>query len=165
MLLANLLQGERFGRTALLAVAGAVTALVLSVNLISLKDGRDTLMMQSVYTRSDLGAIEIAKRTVDPGFWLNSVVAGTPTLVNVEAGKYLEAVDDYGSPAYHARPNWRLRPTLPASRPTSSSARRCRSRPSPTSAPSKRGAASPGCARSCRRAVRRRSRSCGSRPA
>ncbi len=98
LLLANLLQGERFTRRAL-AVAGVVTAMAVSVNLIYLKDGRDTLMVQSVYTRSDLGAIEISKRTIDPGFWLNSVVAGTPTLVNVQTGQYLAAVDAYGSPA------------------------------------------------------------------
>ncbi len=99
LLLANLLQGVRIGRRSI-AVAAVVTVLALSVNLIYLRDGRDALMIQSVYTRSDLAGIEFAKRTVDPGFWLNSQVAGTPTLVNVEADKYLAAVEEYGSPAY-----------------------------------------------------------------
>lgn len=99
LLLANLLQDVRIGRRAL-AVGAAVTAIVLSVNLIYLRDGRDVLMLQSVYTQSDLGAIEIAKRTIDPEFSLNTEVAGTPTLVNVQAGKYIAAVDEYGSPAY-----------------------------------------------------------------
>jgi hypothetical protein len=99
LLLANLLQGVRFGRRAIV-VAGAVTAIALSVNLIYLRDGRDVLMVQSVYTQADLGAIEIAKRTIDPEFSLNTEVAGTTTLVNVIAGKYLEGVEEYGSPAY-----------------------------------------------------------------
>lgn len=99
LLLANLLQGERLSKR-VLAIGATVTALALSVNLILLRDGRDALMIQSVYTQSDLGAIEIAKRTVAADFWLDSVVAGTPTLVNVQADKYLTAVEEYGSPAY-----------------------------------------------------------------
>jgi hypothetical protein len=99
LLLANLLQGERLSRRAV-AIGAVLTAMVLSVNLILLRDGRDTLMIQSVYTQSDLAGIEIAKRTVAPDFWLDSVVAGTPTLVNVQADKYLAAVEEYGSPAY-----------------------------------------------------------------
>src|SRR5680860_1474635 len=99
LLLANRLQGERLSRRAL-AIGAAVTALALSVNLILLRDGRDSLMIQSVYTQSDLAGIEIAKRTVAPDFWLDAVVAGTPTLVNVQADKYLAAVDEDGSAAY-----------------------------------------------------------------
>jgi hypothetical protein len=99
LLLANLLRGVRLGRRALAAVA-ALVALALAANLMYLRDGRDVLMIQSVFTQSDLAAIEIAARTVDPGFWLNSEIAGTTTLVNVQADKYLEAVEDYGSPAY-----------------------------------------------------------------
>ncbi|HEX9966755.1 MAG TPA: hypothetical protein VGB06_02295 [Solirubrobacterales bacterium] len=99
LLLANLLYGVRWGRRAL-AVGAGVVALALSVNLMLLRDGRDTLTIQSVFTQADLAAIEIAERTVDPGFWLNSEIAGTTTLVNVQADKYLEAVEEYGSPAY-----------------------------------------------------------------
>lgn len=99
LLLAHLLRDVRFGRQAL-AVGAVVTGIALSVNLIFLRDGRDALMVQSVYTQADLAAIEIAKRTIDPEFSLGAEVAGTPTLVNVQAGKYLEAVDEYGSPAY-----------------------------------------------------------------
>lgn len=99
LLVANLLQDARIGRRAI-AVGAVVTALAVSVNLILLRDGRDSLMIQSVYTQSNLAAIEIAQRTVDPGFWLDAEVAGTPTLVNVQAEKYLAAIEEYGSPAY-----------------------------------------------------------------
>lgn len=99
LLLANLLQGVRVTRRALVVGAG-VTVLAVSANLVLLKDGRDGLMVQSVYTRGDLAAFEIAKRTVPPDLSLNTQIAGTTTLVNVEAGSYLEAVREYGSPAY-----------------------------------------------------------------
>jgi hypothetical protein len=99
LLLANLLDGVRLGRRALLALGGLATAAV-AVNLVVLTDGRDVLEQQSVLTRGDLAAIEIAKRTVDPEFSLNTEVAGTTTLIDVQVGKYLPAVEDYGSPAY-----------------------------------------------------------------
>lgn len=99
LLLANLLQGVRFGRRALIAAAGLTVAAV-SVNLVVLRDGRDALELQSVLTKADLGAIEIARRTVDPEFSLNTEVAGTTTLIDVQAAKYLPAVREYGSPAY-----------------------------------------------------------------
>jgi len=99
MLLANLLQGVRFGRRALVAI-GVLAAAAVAVNLVVLRDGRDGLEVQSVLTRADLGAIEIAKRTVAPEFSLNTEVAGTTTLIDVQAAKYLPAVREYGSPAY-----------------------------------------------------------------
>lgn len=99
LLLANLLQGVRFGRQALVAVGGLTVAAV-AVNLVVLRDGRDALELQSVLTKSDLGAIEIAKRTADPEFSLNTEVAGTTTLIDVQVAKYLPAVEEYGSPAY-----------------------------------------------------------------
>jgi hypothetical protein len=99
LLLANLLQGVRFGRRALIA-AGGLTVAAVAVNLIVLRDGRDALEVQSVLTKADLGAIEIARRTVDPEFSLNAEVAGTTTLIDVQAAKYLPAVREYGSPAY-----------------------------------------------------------------
>jgi hypothetical protein len=99
LLLASLFEGVRLSRRALLGVA-ALVALALAGNLLQLRDGRDVLMIQSVFTQSDLAAIEIAERTVEPDFWLSDQIAGTTTLVNVQAGSYLEAVEDYGSPAY-----------------------------------------------------------------
>lgn len=99
MILANLFKGVRLSRSALLA-AGLVTAAAVGPNLVVLKDGSNELKQQSVLTRADVAAIEIARRTVSPEFQLNPEVAGTPTLVNVFAGEYLQAVDEYGSPAY-----------------------------------------------------------------
>ena len=59
---------------------------------------------QSVYTRSDLGAMEIARdarsRPASPS--ARSRLTGTASLGIVEAGKYFEAVDRWGSPAYIA---------------------------------------------------------------
>ncbi|HEV2858548.1 MAG TPA: hypothetical protein VGW80_09125 [Solirubrobacterales bacterium] len=99
MLLANLLARERFSRRALL-VGVAVTVLAVAPNLVVLKDGRDSFEAQSVLTRADTAAIEIARRSVPAEFELTPEVAGTPGLIDIFAGRYLEAVDDYGSPAY-----------------------------------------------------------------
>lgn len=99
LILANLLRGERWPAR-ILVVGAAVVALAIGPNLVVLKEGRDLLKVQSVYTRADTAAIEVARGTVDPDFELTPEVAGTPSLVNVYAGKYLEAVDEFGSPAY-----------------------------------------------------------------
>jgi hypothetical protein len=95
----NLLQGVRFRRWALLAGA-ALTAVVIGFNLVPLREGRDFFEKQAVLTRADLAAIEIADRTIEPAFRLSPEVAGTVYLNEVEAGEYLQAIDEYGSPAY-----------------------------------------------------------------
>lgn len=99
LLAADLLQGVRFGKRALL-IGGAVTVAAVASNLVPLKDGSDWLKNQTVLTKSDLAAIEIAHRTVNPLFALSPEIAGTPSLIDVQAGKYLTAVREYGSPAY-----------------------------------------------------------------
>ncbi|HET9152812.1 MAG TPA: hypothetical protein VFN85_01700 [Solirubrobacterales bacterium] len=99
MVLANLLAKERFSRRTLL-VAGAVTVLAIGPNLVVLKDGRDGLNEMSALTRADTEALEIARSRVPADFQLNPEVAGTPILVDISAGHYFEAVDEYGSPAY-----------------------------------------------------------------
>lgn len=96
----ELLRGYRFSRNALL-VGGILTVCAIGPNLAQMKDGSDWMQEQSVYTRADLAALEIARGHVDPGFSLGSVEAtGTASLLIVEAGKYFEAVDSWGSPAY-----------------------------------------------------------------
>jgi hypothetical protein len=95
----NLLQGSRINRWALLAGAAA-TVVVVGFNLVPLREGRDFFEKQTVLTRADLGAIEIAGRSVEPAFRLSPEVAGTVFLSEIEAGEYLQAVDEYGSPAY-----------------------------------------------------------------
>lgn len=99
MLLANLFNGARPGKRVLIAAA-VVTVVAVGPNLVTLNDGRMVLNQQSVFTRAGGGAIEIARRTVEPDFQLTEDVAGTPSLVNIYAGEYLKAVDEYGSPAY-----------------------------------------------------------------
>jgi len=99
LIAADLLAGVRFGRRALI-VAAAVTIVAAGSNVVPLRDGHDFLEGQTVLTRADLAAIEIARDSVDPSFGLTPEVAGTPFLIDVTAGEYLEAVDEHGSPAY-----------------------------------------------------------------
>jgi len=99
LLAANLLQGIRFDRRVLL-VAGVLTAVVAVFNLVPLREGRDFFKQQTVLTRADLGAIEIAERTVEPSFVLTPEIDGTVFLNEIEAGNYLAAVREHGSPAY-----------------------------------------------------------------
>ncbi len=99
MLGANLLAGERIGRRGVI-VGAVVTALVIGPNVAVLENGGDFFDHQSVFTRTDTKALEIARRTVDPSFQMSPEVAGIAGLVDISAGKYFEAVDEYGSPAY-----------------------------------------------------------------
>lgn len=97
----NLLQGVKFKRWALFAGAAA-TCVVVGFNLVPLREGRDFFEKQTVLTRADLAAIEIAEGSVEPAFRLSPEAAGTVFLTEIEAGEYLRAVDEYGSPAYSA---------------------------------------------------------------
>jgi hypothetical protein len=99
LIAADLLRGVRFDRR-LLPLGAALTAVVVGFNLVPLREGRDFMRAQSVLTRADLGAIEIAERTVEPSFALPPEISGTSFLNEIEAGDYLRAVREYGSPAY-----------------------------------------------------------------
>ncbi|HEU5253823.1 MAG TPA: hypothetical protein VFU16_10920 [Solirubrobacterales bacterium] len=99
MLVANLFDGVRV-RQRTVAVLAALAVLVTVPHLVVLVRGAEFLEEQSVLTRADSAAIEIAAARVDPEFQLTAEVAGTPTLPNVFAGKYFTAVAKYGSPAY-----------------------------------------------------------------
>jgi MFS family permease len=99
LIAAELLKGVRPSRWALVA-GGAATLVVVGFNLVPLREGRDFFKAQTVLTRADLGAIEIAAGSVEPGFRLPPEIAGTSFLNEIEAGEYLTAVDEYGSPAY-----------------------------------------------------------------
>jgi len=99
LIAAELLRGVRFSRTALL-IGGAVTVLAVASNLAGLRDGKVWLEDLSVLTRADTAAIEIAERTVPDEFRLTPEIAGTGSLIAIEAGSYLDAVRDHGSPAY-----------------------------------------------------------------
>jgi hypothetical protein len=100
LIAAELLRDVRFSRRGLL-VAGVVTACAIGPNIAQMKDGADWLKGQTVLTRADIGAMEIARRTIPDSFGLGSVDAtGTASLAVVQAGKYFEAEDRWGSPAY-----------------------------------------------------------------
>ncbi len=102
LILAEVFRGARLkdGRTIL--VLGGLTAVALLSNLAPLKDGHTFVEQQSELARGELAAIEIARDTVDPSFALTPEIAGTATLVPIDAGSYLSAVDAHGSPAEKA---------------------------------------------------------------
>lgn len=101
LLAVELLRDVRFSRRAL-AVMGAVTLAAAASNIHFFRDGDDWLENQSVLTKADLAGIEISRDRVPPYFELAPGIAGTPSLIDVFAGPYLEAAEEFGSPAYTA---------------------------------------------------------------
>jgi hypothetical protein len=100
MMVTELLVGWRFSRRAL-TVTAAAALLAIGPNLAQLKAGSDFMQEQSVLTRADLAAMNIARDTISHEFTLGSPeVAGTPSLPLVGAPGYFAAVDRWGSPAY-----------------------------------------------------------------
>jgi hypothetical protein len=99
LIAAELLRGVRVRREGLV-LAGILTLAVVGFNLTPLREGRDFFRSQTTLTRSDLAAVEIAEGTVEPGFSLPAEISGTPFLNEITAGEYLQAVSEYGSPAY-----------------------------------------------------------------
>jgi hypothetical protein len=99
MILAALLRGTRIPQKALI-VGGVLTALAIGPNLVVLHQGREYFAGETVLTRSDTAALEIARPTVAPEFAFAPEIAGTGALIDIEADKYFEAVDEFGSPAY-----------------------------------------------------------------
>lgn len=99
LMAAELLRNWSFSRKGLW-IAAAVAVCAIGPNLAQMKDGSRWEKEQSVFTRSDLGALEIARDTVSPTYQLVSVeTTGTASLSLVEAGLWFEAVDRWGSPA------------------------------------------------------------------
>ncbi len=100
LMAAELARSWRFNRNTLL-VLGALAILAIGPNLAHMKEGSAWEKEQSIFTRSDLAALEIARGTIDPTYALASVEdTGTASLSLVEAQKYFPAVDRWGSPAY-----------------------------------------------------------------
>jgi hypothetical protein len=102
LMLADLLKGVRFGTRALV-VAGVAVLAAATINVGELEDGSDYLHEQTVLTRADIGAMEIAGRTIPSSFALAPELAGTPALIDVNAAEYFPAEREYGSPAYSPR--------------------------------------------------------------
>jgi hypothetical protein len=99
LLVAALLRGTRIsGRW--LVVGGVLTALAIGPNLVVLHKGREYFANETIITRSDTAALEIARRTVPPEFAFGPEIAGTGALIDIQAGKYFEATEEFGSPAY-----------------------------------------------------------------
>jgi hypothetical protein len=99
LIAAELLRGVRLSRNVTIAVF-IVAAAALASNIQNLVNASsDTYHPISQLEKADLGAIEIARDSVEPGFVLSEDIADTG-FVHVEAAPYLAAVDAFGSPAY-----------------------------------------------------------------
>jgi hypothetical protein len=100
LLAAELLRGIRLDRRRLVLAAVVVGATVIgSAN--SLSDAYESHRKITEIVRADLAALEIARDTVEPSFFIDEE-NGETGFVHVDAGSYLAARDAYGSPAYDA---------------------------------------------------------------
>jgi hypothetical protein len=99
LIVAELLRGVRFSRGVTIAIL-VVAAASIASNIQNLHTAyAQTYHPISQLEKADLGAVEIARDTVEPGFVLSEEVADTG-FVHVEAAPYLSARDAFGSPAY-----------------------------------------------------------------
>jgi hypothetical protein len=98
LIAAELLRGVRVGPLAL-ATIGVVAVASIASNVYFLHQAYEGYRQTSQLEKADLGAVEIARGTVEPGFVLEENLADT-AYVHVEAGPYLSASDAFGSPAY-----------------------------------------------------------------
>ncbi len=94
----ELLRGLNFSRRLIVPALVVVGAAVLA-NVTFLHEAYNSYHQTSQIERADLGAVEIARDRVEPGFRLDEGIADT-NYVSIEAGPYLSARDAYGSPAY-----------------------------------------------------------------
>jgi hypothetical protein len=97
LMIAELLRPWPFGRRALWVAAG-LAVLAIGPNLAQMKEGSSWEKDQSVFTRADIGALEIGRDTVSPYYSLASVeTTGTASLALVYAGSWFEAADKWGT--------------------------------------------------------------------
>jgi hypothetical protein len=78
----------------ILAVLGLLVAFAVVANFNQLKAGSSGLQDNSSYVSAELGALELARPTVDPGYRVDATRSP-----EIYAGEYFDAVDDLGSPA------------------------------------------------------------------
>lgn len=95
---AELLRGVKLDRR-LLAPAAVVVVAAVASNGLFMKEAADSYERSTAIVRADLTALEIARETVDPSFFLDEEFADTG-FAYIDAGSYFAAVDDFGSPAY-----------------------------------------------------------------
>ncbi len=99
LIAAELARGSRlrgWGLAAVFAVAG----LAALSNLSYLENAAGGLAGIAEKQRGGLAALELIRDRVDPAFLLTPENSDVDYLGEVDAGSYLAAVDDYGSPAY-----------------------------------------------------------------
>ena len=127
MILACLLNGARPRRSWL--IAGAVAAvLAIGPNIVVLHEASKMYKREAVITRSDTAALEIARRSVDPGFQLNPEIPGPGRWsTSSPASTWKRSKNSVRRPT--RRRNWKRRRRKAGSRPTSCSPPRCRSPP------------------------------------
>jgi hypothetical protein len=94
----ELLRGVRLGRR-LLAPALVVVAAAVVSNGLFLHEAYKSYLSSTEIVRGNLTAMEIARDTVDPSFYLEEEFADTG-FDHIDAGSYFSAVDEFGSPAY-----------------------------------------------------------------
>jgi hypothetical protein len=94
----ELLRGVRLGRQ-LLPVVGVVVVAAVASNCLYLHEAYGSYRDSTEIIRGNLTALEIARDTVDPGFYLEEEFADT-SFDHIDAGSYFSAVDAFGSPAY-----------------------------------------------------------------
>jgi hypothetical protein len=95
---AELLRGVRLDRR-LLPVALTVVAASVASNGVFMHDAYRSYASSTEIVRGNLTALEIARDTVDPAFFLEEEFADTG-FDHIDAGSYFAAVDEFGSPAY-----------------------------------------------------------------
>jgi hypothetical protein len=99
LIAAELLRGVRFDRR-VVAVVVAVAVAAAAANLSLLHRSWVGLTQFGELQPGGLAALEIARDEIDPRFLLTSENSGVDYLGELDAGSYLSAADEFGSPAY-----------------------------------------------------------------
>lgn len=95
---AELLRGVKLDRR-LLGPALVVVVAAVASNGLFMNEAANSYKHSTGIIRADLTAMEIARETVDPSFFLDEEFADTG-LAYIDAGSYFAAIDEFGSPAY-----------------------------------------------------------------
>jgi hypothetical protein len=96
---AELVRGMEVRRWAVAGVVAVAAAAALT-NAVRLRDAAHGLAVIAQQQRGGLGALELARGQVDPGFKLTEENSGVEYLGFLDADSYFSAIDAYGSPAY-----------------------------------------------------------------
>lgn len=97
LIAAELLRGIRVDRRGVIALVAALAAIVIS-DVAFLHQGYKLYRTIGTVERADLAALDIVRGKVAPEFTTSPDFAGAVIIVN--AGRYYEAKDDFGTPAY-----------------------------------------------------------------